>query len=32
MIQNGWLTTGDLGFIDTDQDLVVTGREKDIIY
>jgi acyl-CoA synthetase (AMP-forming)/AMP-acid ligase II len=32
MIQNGWLTTGDLGFIDTDQDLVVTGREKDIIF
>ncbi|SDZ96715.1 non-ribosomal peptide synthetase [Pedobacter hartonius] len=32
LIQNGWLTTGDLGFIDNDQDLVVTGREKDIIF
>jgi len=32
LIRNGWLTTGDLGFIDDDQDLVVTGREKDIIF
>ncbi|GAA0709952.1 mutanobactin A non-ribosomal peptide synthetase MubE [Paraclostridium ghonii] len=28
--KDGWLNTGDLGFIK-DNDLVVTGREKDII-
>ena len=30
-IQNGWLDTGDLGFISADG-LVITGRAKDIIF
>lgn len=28
----GWLDTGDLGFFTADGELVVTGREKDIIF
>jgi len=29
--ENGWLTTGDLGYMTADQRLVLTGREKDLI-
>ena len=28
---DGWLTTGDLGYLTADQRLVLTGREKDLI-
>lgn len=28
---DGWLTTGDIGFLNDDQRLVLTGREKDLI-
>lgn len=28
---DGWLTTGDVGYMTTDQRLVLTGREKDLI-
>ncbi len=29
---NGWLNTGDLGFLTDSNELVITGREKDIIF
>jgi len=29
--EDGWLNTGDLGFIANDNDLVLTGRQKDVI-
>ncbi|MBI1425286.1 MAG: AMP-binding protein [Gammaproteobacteria bacterium] len=29
---DGWLNTGDLGFLNNEGELVITGREKDIIF
>ena len=29
--EDGWLTTGDVGFLTSEQRLVLTGREKDLI-
>ena len=29
--EDGWLTTGDIGFLTEDQRLTLTGREKDLI-
>ncbi|MGF9660791.1 AMP-binding protein [Arthrobacter crystallopoietes] len=31
MFEDGWLVTGDRGYIDQDGDLCVTGRSKEII-
>ncbi len=30
--EDGWLNTGDLGFLTTEGELVVTGRAKDILF
>lgn len=29
---DGWLNTGDLGFLTSNNELVISGREKDIIF
>jgi long-chain acyl-CoA synthetase len=31
VIKNGWFNTGDLGYIDGEGRIVITGREKDLI-
>ena len=31
ILAEGWLTTGDVGFLTEDERLVLTGREKDLI-
>jgi long-chain acyl-CoA synthetase len=31
VFQNGWFNTGDRGYFDSHHNLIITGREKDII-